>query len=221
MLNGGNSLHSSRRREKTPRSHYGHRDLILASRAGNIDGVKKCLDAGVDVNATDEICSTSLGHAIVSGHKEIISLLLENDACSHRVDFFNNSAISTYLIHHDQGKLDKNVVHSLLRCRCVHSVTDPKFQMPEQLIASFRGQMYPYATQQADFVAAELEQIEDERRRTLADVVLNPVADKDRIFPRCSPINGIILSYISAHKETPAERQDTLQRQMPKDTDEK
>ena len=47
---------------------------------GNIEAVKQHLAAGVDVNSKDDIGDTALHIAAILGHKEVIALLIANDA---------------------------------------------------------------------------------------------------------------------------------------------
>ena len=43
---------------------------------GDIEGVKKAIEAGSNVNAKDEFGSTPLDGAVYDGHKEIAELLI-------------------------------------------------------------------------------------------------------------------------------------------------
>jgi len=56
---------------------------------GNIDGVKRHLAAGADVNAKDRLGRTPLSAAADMGHKEIVKLLVENGADGKDVPMVN------------------------------------------------------------------------------------------------------------------------------------
>ena len=51
-----------------------------AVKAGNIEAVKQHLDAGVDVNAKNQLGRTSLHAAAYRGHTVVVELLVANDA---------------------------------------------------------------------------------------------------------------------------------------------
>ena len=51
-----------------------------AVKAGNIEAVKQHLDAGVDVNAKNQLGRTSLQAAAYRGHTVVVELLVANDA---------------------------------------------------------------------------------------------------------------------------------------------
>ncbi len=53
--------------------------LIESARTGDVEGVKKAIAAGVDVNISDGI-RTALGAAAVWGYQEIVKLLISNGA---------------------------------------------------------------------------------------------------------------------------------------------
>lgn len=214
-LNPGGSL--STRRKKSMKTQPLQRaaidHFVVCGTASTPDDLIKYLDRGIGVNEANAFGTTALMAAALNNRTKNIDLLLERGACAHQMNDNRHSAIYTFLSENDPDKLDKHIVRSLLRCRCTHLGNDPKFQMPEQLMASLRKENN---SGKADFV----EWIEGGMSRTVAEILLNPVTDKDRIFPRYSPINDIILSYISAYQETPAERQDTL-RKIAKETHEK
>ncbi len=158
MLNGGNSSSSSRTRGKTQDSLYDLGALIVFSGAGRIDGVKKCLDAAVDVNGEDAIGSTPLGGAVVFEREGVVSLLLDRGACPHKCGRGECSPLRTCLIQHEPEKVNKNILDLLLSCKCSHPVDDQKFQMPEQLIASLLERNHPYTTRQAQVLALALKE---------------------------------------------------------------
>ena len=56
------------------------RQLCKGSRKGQIDLVKKSIDAGVDVNTKTDYGATALSFAADRGHLEIVKLLLKNKA---------------------------------------------------------------------------------------------------------------------------------------------
>ncbi len=217
-LVAGNASSKRAERKKLTKTSFLQRAVIdyfvLSGTDSTPDSLIKYLDRGIGVNEANGFGTTALMAAALNNRTQNIDLLLEHGACAHQMNGNGHSAIYTFLSENDPDKLDKHIVRSLLRCRCTHLGSDPKFQMPEQLIASLRKEDNPG---KADFV----EWIEGGMSRTVAEIVLNPVEDKDRIFPRYSPINDIILSYISTYQETPAERQDTLQRKIAKETHEK
>ena len=51
-----------------------------AAKEGNIEAVKQHLDAGVDVNAKNQLGRTSLHAAAYRGHTVVVELLVANDA---------------------------------------------------------------------------------------------------------------------------------------------
>ena len=54
--------------------------ILAAASAGHVEAIKKHLAAGADVNAKDDIGSTSLHWAVYYNHKEIAELLIEKGA---------------------------------------------------------------------------------------------------------------------------------------------
>ncbi len=55
-------------------------DIWTATAQGNIESVKRHLDAGVDVNAKNKAEMTPLHYASMMGHKEVAGMLITNCA---------------------------------------------------------------------------------------------------------------------------------------------
>ena len=55
-------------------------DLIKASTDGNLEEVKRLIEAKVDVNFQDKYGKTALVFASENGHLEVVKCLIENDA---------------------------------------------------------------------------------------------------------------------------------------------
>jgi ankyrin repeat protein len=55
-------------------------DIWTAAAQGNIESVKRHLDAGVDVNAKNKAEMTPLHYASMMGHKEVAGMLITNGA---------------------------------------------------------------------------------------------------------------------------------------------
>jgi len=55
-------------------------DLMKAAQSGNVDGARKALHQGVDVNTRDKHDRTALMHAADYGHTEVVSELLRSGA---------------------------------------------------------------------------------------------------------------------------------------------
>ena len=55
-------------------------DLIQASVNGDIEKVKKILEDGADINATDEDGNTALSMAVINAQYDVVELLLDNGA---------------------------------------------------------------------------------------------------------------------------------------------
>ncbi len=73
------------------RVNGGAERLWEAARTGNLEGVKKELDAGVDVNAATAYQSTALCFASDRGHEDVVRLLLERGANPNVKDSFYNA----------------------------------------------------------------------------------------------------------------------------------
>lgn len=58
----------------------GRTALMLASFDGDLGAVRRLLEAGADVNATDRDGDTALMFAALKGHAEVVRELLENGA---------------------------------------------------------------------------------------------------------------------------------------------
>ncbi len=69
--------------------------FIDAAEKGNINAVKDFLDAGVNINAQDDIVvgRTALREAAKNGHKEVVSLLLARGANVNVQDEYGNTAL--------------------------------------------------------------------------------------------------------------------------------
>lgn len=76
----------------------GPEELFAASRAGDLDRVRRLIDAGVAVDAVDRYGATALGMAAGAGHVEVVSLLLERGADPDRREtFFGSSPLDQAL----------------------------------------------------------------------------------------------------------------------------
>ncbi len=80
--------HSQTVRSQETRANEGAERLWDAARTGNLEGVKKELDAGVDVNAATAYQSTALSFGSDRGHEEVVRLLLERGANPNVKDSF-------------------------------------------------------------------------------------------------------------------------------------
>jgi hypothetical protein len=73
-------------------------DLITASRRGQIDEVKKLLDAGAPIEAKNQYGATPLYMAVFNGHADTVQLLLARGADPNVTDtFYKASVLSSSL----------------------------------------------------------------------------------------------------------------------------
>lgn len=80
LVGTGLCLDCSSVQAQEPRANGGAERLWEAARTGNREGVKKELDAGVDVNAATAYQSTALCFSSDRGHEDVVRLLLERGA---------------------------------------------------------------------------------------------------------------------------------------------
>jgi len=67
--------------------------LIYAAMDGNIKGVRKSLEKGVDVNTRNDYGQTALWWALYKGHLEIAKLLIEKGADVNAIDNSGKTAL--------------------------------------------------------------------------------------------------------------------------------
>lgn len=167
---------------------------------GNIKKLKDCLEKGVEVNAQDPngYHSTALKVAADFNKTEAIEFLLAQGACVDQVDGVGNSALSAFL-KKEPEKWDQKVLRSLLR-RSMNphpAIVGLTFKTTEDILASWRAIDHDYARKQADFLAENIEAVNDEKRAVETEKVL-----KEKVlFPQHSVINSTIVSYISDYNE--------------------
>lgn len=65
---------------KTPKNIKDVNELISEAECGNASAVQEIIDTGIDVNLQNEVGTTALLDAAISGKKEVVELLLENGA---------------------------------------------------------------------------------------------------------------------------------------------
>lgn len=184
--------------------------FVICGGASKIDSLTKYLDGGIDVNAKNLDGKTALMVAVSFDRTEAIKLLVARGACVHQTNYKGDSALYLCLLGKPPEQWNADTLRVLLRSgrRCTHSETiGLTFQAPEKAVAALRTASWSGAHAQADFLAANIEAVDDERRATVAAVALTSLG----ILPSHSPINGTILSYVSDYEETPAERALTLQ----------
>lgn len=189
--------------------------FVWCAGAGHLDGLQIYLKKGIDVNGKNDHGSTALMNAVHYRKDEAIDLLLAHGACVNQTDSYGGSVIYLFLNEAAPEKLNVDTLRLLLRnSTCVAPTQGLTVQTPEEILASLRAESCGmrklkgrnFIRKKADFFAENIEAVEDERRATVAEVVLM----SRRIFPQQSVINGTILSYVSPYKETLEERARTL-----------
>ena len=87
-------------------------DIWTATAQGNIESVKRHLDAGVDVNAKNKAEMTPLHYASMMGHKEVAGLLITNGADVNAKSQFQNFGETP--LHHAAWGSHKEIVELLI-----------------------------------------------------------------------------------------------------------
>ena len=108
--------------------------LHRAAKAGDIDGIKVALAAGVDVNARDGRGRTALMYAVNEGYTLMVPLLLAADGVDVDVRAADGATALYMAIVHGQG----DVVDQLLKAGANISIKGTKSKTPME-IAELRG----------------------------------------------------------------------------------
>lgn len=75
-------------------------DFIAAIELGNVQEVRRLLEAGADVNARDNLGATPLHHAAAAGHSKLLKLLITEGA---DINARNNEGVSPLYVAVDRG----------------------------------------------------------------------------------------------------------------------
>lgn len=95
MTTGKTSSRDSQRDRDRDRNRAGD-ELCKAAAKGDIGGLRRCLEAGYDMNSRDYDHRTALHLAASEGHLEVVVFLLQvyRTACKHLTDGVNLSHVS-------------------------------------------------------------------------------------------------------------------------------
>jgi outer membrane protein assembly factor BamB len=104
-------------------------DLLAAASAADVEGVRRALGAGADVNAENRYGRTALSLAAGGGHLEVVLVLLERGADPNRRDWFYDSSPIGWALQREGASLE--VVEALVRAG-----GDDRFQA---LVGALRG----------------------------------------------------------------------------------
>ncbi len=83
------------------------KDLLASAKKGDLAGVKKALDDGVDVNSATEYGATALTYASDRGNLDIAKLLVEKGADVNKKDTFYGSTAITWAAYGGHTKIIK------------------------------------------------------------------------------------------------------------------
>ena len=86
-----------------------NREFIIASRIGNIDGVKTLLERGVNIDIQNDYGENALTWASVNDNLDVVKMLLEKGA---NIDIQDNNEFTALMMASLNGHLD--VVKTLL-----------------------------------------------------------------------------------------------------------
>lgn len=174
--------------------------VLVAIAAGHNDHFNRAFACPfIDVNAQyKENGCTSLMVA-VSAHTSFIWPLIERGACIHQTNKDGHTAITLLLDRDDHTWGKKMALRCLLNNnKCKHPIKNKNAETsPEGILARLRARDCDVARAKAAFLAETIEELEDEKRRTVAETVLAA----DKIFP--ASVDDIILSYVSNSEEQP------------------
>jgi len=92
-LKGTDTLKADKEYFALPRDPILDKQLIEASRVGNLVEVRDLLDQGVDVNAVTEGNATPLHYASDKGHEAVVALLLDRGADVNAVNDYNDTPL--------------------------------------------------------------------------------------------------------------------------------
>lgn len=169
---------------------------IQAVRRGDLAILTKMIENGMPVDTKGSLGMTPLSCAVVLHKPEIVRFLLERGASPTEPVPAHDSVITCAVSQIATDNRSPEILHELLRhYPARHTLRATKWM---QLLTELNDP-------QVAILEKALDAVEGGATRTVAQKVLKT------ILPPASEINGTILSYVSAHEETPAEQARTLQ----------
>jgi len=150
------------------------RDLQLAARAGDLKEVRRLVDSGVPVNASDDWGTTPLALAATNGQTEVVRYLLDHGADpSSRETFFGASVLDLALW---KGAPDFQIAKMLLAAGAADRVTAlaQALESGDLELARAAAASGPLTESDAADLRAQLGELEGEPGEILASVKTEP-----------------------------------------------
>jgi outer membrane protein assembly factor BamB len=150
------------------------RDLQLAARAGDLKEVRRLIDSGVPVDASDDWGTTPLALAATNNQTEVVRFLLDHGADpSSRETFFGASVLDLALW---KGAPDFRIAKMLLAAGAADRVTAlaQGLESGDLDLARAAAASGPLTESDAADLRAQLGELEDEPGKILASVKTEP-----------------------------------------------